>query len=326
ALPGRVTIPAGRSSVTIPVQSLPGARPGRTVELELDPSPSYGIRGTSSSTLALQPLSASASGDDGDGNSGSGGSDVLPFLGTAGAVGSALLLGGDGGAAACSADMPPALQAIALGQRGEPDWGRITFASARVQGRPASSLYSLSDFEGQLDDVSFGRIQRMSRRNAEADLVAGAITLSDWGVRNTTLAGLSNTLYADAEKIGDVKGLAEWISEQTGLPVSDLKGMSLDDMAGDRQLARLDLGDMPVNELPGFEDITLGSLPQDLAIDQIPGLADMPLSELFSCLADGGNVNGDRRSRAIAEISDMSSDRRSGAIISADADGRGLAE
>ncbi len=103
-------------------------------------------------------------------------------------------------------------------------------------------------------------------------------------VADTTVQGLSKTLYLRAKTIGDVKGMAEWLAGRSGgqVTAAQLSGMSFADaLKSYPELGKLPMGALPLGQLPGYSDLLLGDIPnwKSATIAQIVGLKNVPFSQ-----------------------------------------------
>ncbi|MBD2033543.1 hypothetical protein H6F76_00490 [Leptolyngbya sp. FACHB-321] len=231
--------------------------------------------------------------------------------GAAGAAGSALAVPGLLASAAfgmmpqsCSTtgETPTELvRLIPQLKESQPNWSAITFRSL-----PAPSQAGSMKFGGNRRDWKAGQnvadIVRVSDTIGSFNLhCLGLSRLASMGqmgiatkplstlnlVSDTSIQGLSKTLYLRAKKIGDVKGMAEWLASKSSGKVTaeQLSGMSFADaIKSNPSLGGLQMGSMPLSELPGYNDILLGDIPnwKTSTVSQVSGLANVPFSQFPS--------------------------------------------
>jgi hypothetical protein len=339
--PGSVTIPAGQTSGRIIIDVLPTARPGKSIGIQIDDTPTDGITVTSpnpsSHTLTQSEIPITLNrpnrptippdnsnqtpgnnnSSDTNANRSSGGSIGAPaILGGLGAAALPFILGsGAGAGASCPPQpVPPSIMSLvpesAIVQSAQPatpapagssdalpaprqtgpsiDWSKVTFASLKpINGQPAEQSLTLGDVSA-LGDLKLADLQRMQGGNATLPSLSTTGWFSD-----TTLKGMA-VLYGD-RPLNKIPGLWDWLQQQpqlTGLNLSNeaktaLSGMSLTKALEQYPaLAAINLGALPLNQVPGLMDTKLKELPnwEKLTIARIPGLAQVPFSQLLPCL------------------------------------------
>jgi hypothetical protein len=183
----------------------------------------------------------------------------------------------------------------------QPNWSAITFRSL-----PAPSQAGSMKFGGSSRNWKAGQkvadIVRVSDTIGSFNLhclgVSKLASMGQMGMANkplstlnlvadTSIQGLSKTLYLRAKKIGDVKGMAEWLASKSSGKVTaeQLSGMSFADaIKSNPSLGGLQMGSMPLSELPGYSDLLLGDIPnwKTATISQVSGLANVPFSQFTS--------------------------------------------
>jgi hypothetical protein len=183
----------------------------------------------------------------------------------------------------------------------QPNWSAITFRSL-----PAPSQAGSMKFGGSSRNWKAGQkvadIVRVSDTIGSFNLhclgVSKLASMGQMGMANkplstlnlvsdTSIQGLSKTLYLRAKKIGDVKGMAEWLASKSSgkLTAEQLSGMSFADaIKSNASLGGLQMGSMPLSELPGYSDLLLGDIPnwKTATISQVSGLANVPFSQFTS--------------------------------------------
>jgi hypothetical protein len=312
-LPGTVTLPIGQSSAEILVQTRPGARPGRTVQLTLEnpitgqtvlsaitlePIPTAG--GTPSPTPSPEPVETNRT------------SNVAPLLGTAGVLGGIALLGGGASGSAIAACPATSGGAFASQFPG----GVIAQLRQRVAGRPLASLtlrslvsadgiaaadqLTLADLADYLTSTTLGDVQQMSGHDLSRITLAAAGLFSD-----TTLGSLIRTVYRGAKTVGEIPGLAEYLVTRqaqvvgngqiasregggTAVTTADLEQLSLTELLNRYpSLARVNMGGMAIAQVPGLLQMPLSRIPNanEMPLSRIPGLDKAPLNRLLPCLA-----------------------------------------
>jgi hypothetical protein len=81
--------------------------------------------------------------------------------------------------------------------------------------------------------------------------------------------------------------MAEWLASKSSgkLTAEQLSGMSFADaIKSNASLGGLQMGSMPLSELPGYSDLLLGDIPnwKTATISQVSGLANVPFSQFTS--------------------------------------------
>ena len=200
---------------------------------------------------------------------------------------------------ATTGETPTALaQLIPQLKDGNPDWNTITFGqlAAPAQpgtvklgrntvswqaGQPVADIVHVGDTDGSFNLHCLG----LSKLASLGRLGVAAKPLSTLNlVADTTLKGLSQSLYRRAKTVGDVKGLSEWIATKSGgaLTASQVSGMSFADLfKANLTLAALPLGSVPLSQLPGYSDLLLGDIPNwaSKSVSQVVGLQNVPFSQ-----------------------------------------------
>ncbi|MBD2073375.1 hypothetical protein H6F86_05645 [Phormidium sp. FACHB-592] len=231
--------------------------------------------------------------------------------GAAGAAGSALAVPGLLASAAfgmipqsCSTtgETPTELvRLIPQLKEGQPNWSAITFRSLPAPSQAGSMKFGSSNRDWKAGQ-SVADIVRVSDTMGSFNLhCLGLSKLASMGqmgiatkplstlnlLSDTSIQGLSKTLYLRAKKIGDVKGMAEWLASKSSGKVTaeQLSGMSFADaIKSNPSLGGLQMGSMPLSELPGYSDILLGDIPnwKTSTVSQVSGLANVPFSQFPS--------------------------------------------
>ncbi len=200
---------------------------------------------------------------------------------------------------ATTGETPTALvQLIPQLKDGNPDWNAVTFAqlTAPTQagtvklghntvswqaGQPVSDIVHVGDTDGSFNLHCLG----LSKLASLGRLGLAAKPLSTLNlVADTTLKGLSQSLYRRARTVGDVKGLPEWIAARSGgaLTASQVSSLSFADLfQAHPTVAALPLGDVPLSQIPGYSDILLGDIPNwtSKTVSQVVGLQNVPFSQ-----------------------------------------------
>ena len=180
----------------------------------------------------------------------------------------------------------------------QPHWSATTFKSlpaptkdgsvklggktiAWKAGQPVADIVHIGDTDGSFNLHCLG----LSKLAAASAVGVAAKPLSTLNlVADTSLQGLSKTLYIRAQTVGDVKGLSTLLASKSNgeLTAEQLEGMRLSDvLKANPTLASLPLGAMPLNQVPGYSDLLLGDIPNwsGKAVSQVLGLASMPFSQ-----------------------------------------------
>jgi len=145
----------------------------------------------------------------------------------------------------------------------ELDWTQITFASlSAVNGVPADQYFKLGQF-AELGELSISDIQQMSETTA----LNGTLYNSGL-VRDTTLRGLSESLYAHATRIGDVPGLAEYITQQSQMTASS-SSVGVPSALTVQSIAQMSLSNL-LTQYPSMSSINFGNT----RLSDIPGSVD----------------------------------------------------
>jgi len=148
-------------------------------------------------------------------------------------------------------------------------------------GQPVADILHMSDTDGTFNLHCLG----LSKLASLGQVGMAAKPLSTLNlVTDTSIQGLSKTLYLRAKKIGDVKGMAEWLASKAGGKVTSeqLSGMSFAEVIkANPALGGLQMGLMPLNQLPGYSDILVGDIPnwKSATVSQIVGLKNVPFSQ-----------------------------------------------
>jgi|GEM_PF-1105072 len=312
ALPGKVTIPSGANSTFIPVNVLPTSVAGRTLGLNILPSPGYSIGMGNGSMYSIPVNTASTSLSGKKGNS-----TVAIAGGVAGAGGLVALTSGTlakAGAAAVGAAGGLLPQACSVTRINPPaglntlvDWNKMPADStATFSGLPAfkadgavdinksrrtwskgqavADVVRLGDVDGvyNLHCMTMGSIARLGA----VDLNKYNLTGLKW-FKDTTLKGLSETVYARVGKISEMPGLADHLA--TNLPgqtKDKLGAMSLREVLKQfPDLGKMEMGQLPLPKIPGFiSTVPLNAIPewQQIPVSRIPGLSKVPFSQFPS--------------------------------------------
>ena len=189
-------------------------------------------------------------------------------------------------------------QLLPLLKEANPNWSTSTFASLPAPtkagsiklgkssvswkaGQPVADIVRVGDTDGtfNLHCLGVAKLASLSQLGLAAKPLSTLNLVAD-----TTLKGLSQSLYRRAKTIGDVKGLAEWIAPKSAgrFTAEQLSGMSVADLLkAEPALASLPLGAVPLNQLPGYSDLLLGDVPSlaSKSISQVAGLSNVPFSQ-----------------------------------------------
>ena len=148
-------------------------------------------------------------------------------------------------------------------------------------GQPVADIVHVEDTDGtfNLHCMGLSKLASLGQMGIAAKPLS-ALNL----VVDTTLQGLSKTLYLRAKKVGDVKGMAELLAAKSGgvMTVEQVSGMSFADVVkANPDLGKLPMGAMPLNQLPGYNDMLVGDVPnwKSGAVSQIVGLKNIPFSQ-----------------------------------------------
>lgn len=148
-------------------------------------------------------------------------------------------------------------------------------------GQPVAEIVRVSDTVGTFNLHCLG----LSKLASLGQMGMAAKPLSTLNlVADTSIQGLSKTLYLRAKKIGDVKGMAEWLASKADGKVTSeqLSGMSFADaIKANPALGGLQMGMMPLSQLPGYSDLLVGDIPnwKSATVSQVVGLKNVPFSQ-----------------------------------------------
>ncbi|XHX78550.1 MAG: beta strand repeat-containing protein [Stenomitos frigidus ULC029] len=157
-------------------------------------------------------------------------------------------------------------------------------ARAWKAGQPVADIVRVSDTDGtfNLHCLGLAKLASLGQMGMAAKPLSTLNLVAD-----TSIQGLSKTLYLRAKKISDVKGMAEFIASKSGGKVTadQLSALSFADaFKANPALGGLQLGAMPLNQLPGYSDILVGDIPnwKSSTVSQIVGLKNVPFSQFPS--------------------------------------------
>ena len=327
ALPGNATIAAGKQSVFIPVNVLPTSVPGRTLGLNILPSSGYMVGMGNGSTYSIPVTTVELPSDDNTvpetsptpsskprkkgigtgavigGVAGAGGLAALATgalaktgLGAVGAAGALL-------PQACNVSRinPPAGLDKLIAWDKMPSTSKTTFSALPAfksdgsvdiykarrswsKGQAVADVVQLGDVDGvyNVQCMTMGSIARLGA----VDLNKYNLTGLKW-FKDTTLKGLSDTIYARVSKISEMPGLAEYLSANLpGQTKDKLGAMSLKDALKQfPDLAKMEMGQLPLPKVPGFiSAVPLNTIPdwKKISVSKIPGLSKVPFSQFPS--------------------------------------------
>jgi len=152
------------------------------------------------------------------------------------------------------------------------------------KGQAVSDVVQLGDVDGvyNMQCMTMGSIGRLGA----VDLNKYNLTGLKW-FKDTTLKGLSETIYTRVSKISEMPGLAEYLSSNLpGQTKEKLGAMSLKDALKQfPDLGKMEMGQLPLTKIPGFlSTVSLNSIPdwKKIPVSQIPGLSKVPFSQFPS--------------------------------------------
>ena len=183
-------------------------------------------------------------------------------------------------------------------KQSQPNWNTTTFASLPAPsepgsvklgnvsrtwkaGQPVADIVRVGDTDGTFNLYCLGLSKLASLgRMGMATKPLSTLNLT----ADTTVQGVSQTLYLRAKTVGDVNGLAEWLAAKSGGTVTamQLAGITLADaLKANPSLASLPMGNLPLHQLPGYNDLLLGDIPnwRSATVSQIVGLKNVPFSQ-----------------------------------------------
>jgi hypothetical protein len=146
-------------------------------------------------------------------------------------------------------------------------------------GQPVGDILRLGDIDGvyNLQCMTLGKIAQVSGSRLDYLQLKAANLMSD-----TTLGGMSKSIYVKARAIKEIPGMADFLSTKVGGAVSkgDIEKMSLADLLKKQpDLANVDLGSLTLGQVPGLLDkVPLQEFPnwKEFQISRVPGLAKVP--------------------------------------------------
>lgn len=320
ALPGSVTIPSGKSSVTTQIKLLtdPSELAGKTIRIRLLDGAEYDLaagQGSGQISLNRRPsrpngngngnggsttVTGSTSNSNDDDNSNGGGSSsaalvAVPVVGALGAgVAAAMGAFGGGGllANACPANYSLPGEVVQLAQQVDTDgtvnWESISFSVLpQVDKKPAAMAFTLGQFGDDLGKMSLKNIAEVTGQDMS-------------GMTLSALLGLN-----PAAKVSDIPGLAEHIAALDGtankqnVPIAATTPVTAETALSMLLAQRPAMRSMTLAEIDGVMELELQSIGnwQQIPVGQLPGLAEASFDKLFPCLVqpeDRQAVMGDK--------------------------------